>query len=174
LARLSDFFGVETDYYKTNIRPYESDSLVAVRALEDLYERRRIELREAETQGPLSYLQAREERKQEAESRAERVAQRKHERRVRYLEGSPAIRSAARVLKQLLIEEQVLDGEWVICFYCKCTISASESHLEHKRPISRGGKNTKGNLALSCAPCNLKKGRKTDDEFMRSLNKPSL
>lgn len=169
LARFSEFFGIDTEYYTANIRPHESDILVAYRALEDLYERRESELKRSEKQGEHNYLQARETRKQEAEARVERVAQRKHARRVRYLEESPALRSAGRVLKQLLIQEQAQDGEWILCYYCKCTIPASESHLEHKRPVSRGGKNSKGNLVLSCAPCNLKKGRKTAEEFMRSM-----
>jgi hypothetical protein len=130
LSRLSDFFGTETEYYKTNIRPYESDILVVVRALQDLYLRRRIELKAAEKEGELNYLEARENRRQETEAREKRKAQRKHERRVRYLEESPALRSAARVLKQLLIEEQSRDGEWVICYYCDSTIPVNESHLE--------------------------------------------
>jgi 5-methylcytosine-specific restriction endonuclease McrA len=169
LARVSKFFGADTEYYKINVRPCESDLLVAVRALQDVYSRQTQELEEAEKRGAENYLAARQARKEEAEARAERAMQRKHQRRVRYLEESPALRSAARVLKQLLIQEHAQGGEWINCFYCNCRIPASESHLEHKRPISRGGTNSKGNLALSCAACNLKKGRKTHDEFMRSF-----
>lgn len=168
-AKLLEFFGVDTEYYKSNVRPCENDLLVVVRALQDLYARRKVELEEAERNGTQDYMAARAARREEAEARAERVLQRKHEKRIRYLEESPAIRSAARVLKRLLIQDQAQNGEWVICYYCQCTIPAGESHLEHKRPISRGGTNSKGNLALSCAPCNLKKGRKTHDEFMRCI-----
>ena len=169
LSKVSEFIGVETDYYSINIRPYESDLLVIVRALEDIYHRRMVELQQARQQGEQNYLEVREVRRQEAEAREQRVAQRKYERKIRYLEESPALRSAARSLKKILIEEQVQSGEWLNCYYCKISIPVNESHLEHKRPISRGGKNTKGNLVLSCAPCNLKKGNKTAEEFMQLL-----
>lgn len=169
LSKVSEFIGVKTDYYSINIRPYESDLLVIVRALEDIYHRRAVELKQAREQGEQDYLEAREMRRQETEAREQRVAQRKYERKIRYLEESPALRSAARSLKKILIEEQVKSGEWLNCYYCQSSIPINESHLEHKRPISRGGKNTKGNLVLSCAPCNLKKGSKTAEEFIRLL-----
>lgn len=172
LARVAEFLGIDTEYYRINIRPCEADLLVAVRALQDLYARREYDLEAADERGASTYHAARTARKEEAEARAERVRQRKHARRVRYLEESPALRSAARVLKRLLIQDQAQNREWVVCYYCQCTIPASESHLEHKRPISRGGTNSKGNLALSCAACNLKKGRKTHEEFMHANRKP--
>ncbi|MBK8060519.1 MAG: HNH endonuclease [Gemmatimonadetes bacterium] len=89
---------------------------------------------------------------------------------MKYLESSPAIRSAARALKERLILEESPDGESIACFYCQAIIPLGMSHLEHKRPVSRGGTNRRANLVLSCAPCNLRKARKTHEEFLRELD----
>lgn len=173
-SRVAAFFGSQTDYRRDVLYPLEADVQVANRALQDVLQRERTRLDEAKRQGTETYEQARELRRQEAEARAQRVAQHKEESRLRYLEESPAIRSAAKGLKRHLIKVQSLDGMNVVCFYCESTIPGGEAHLEHKRPISRGGGNSRGNLALSCAACNLRKGRKTHDEFLRELGRSAL
>lgn len=50
------------------------------------------------------------------------------------------------------------------CYYCdnKC----SELTIEHILPLSRGGTHTKDNITLACKSCNLKKGNKTEVEFL--------
>jgi 5-methylcytosine-specific restriction endonuclease McrA len=53
------------------------------------------------------------------------------------------------------------------CFYC--AKSLSQYHIEHKTPISRGGSNTPGNIVCACAACNLRKGRRTAEEFFEIL-----
>ncbi|MBI2920099.1 MAG: HNH endonuclease [Planctomycetes bacterium] len=168
-SKLLAFFGPESQYRIEILTPLKSDLAVADRALSDALERQRQRLEEATRQGTENYLEAREQRRQETEARDQRVAQREYERRLRYLEVSPAIRSAARPLKEHIIKQQSEDGLSVTCFYCHIVISAGASHLEHKRPISRGGTNSRANLVLSCAPCNLRKARKTHEEFIREL-----
>ena len=170
----SAFFGAESQYRREVLEPLQSDLAAASRALTDALERQRQRLEEAARQGTQNYLEARELRCQEADARAERVAQHNYERRLRYLEESPALRSAARYLKQHLINKQSEDGQSVSCFYCNIIIPVGTSHLEHRRPLSRGGTNRRGNLVLSCASCNLKKGRKTHEEFMRELGGSAL
>jgi hypothetical protein len=44
-------------------------------------------------------------------------------------------------------------------------------HLEHKTPKCRGGGNEIENLTLSCPPCNSRKGKKTEAEFMEYLSR---
>jgi CRISPR/Cas system Type II protein with McrA/HNH and RuvC-like nuclease domain len=59
------------------------------------------------------------------------------------------------------------------CFYCGELLYASfdkEVHIEHKTPISRGGKNDISNIAISCARCNLQKGTKTHEEYLQLRN----
>jgi 5-methylcytosine-specific restriction endonuclease McrA len=52
------------------------------------------------------------------------------------------------------------------CVYCD--IECCDSwHLEHLTPISRGGTNDYDNLAISCPRCNLEKGVKTVDEYIK-------
>ena len=49
------------------------------------------------------------------------------------------------------------------CFYCGETYSIY--HVEHKIPLSRGGSDTKENLAIACPHCNFTKINKTMEEF---------
>lgn len=50
------------------------------------------------------------------------------------------------------------------CAYCAEPVT--NYHVEHMVPLSRGGSNGPQNLAISCPPCNLSKGRKTATEFI--------
>lgn len=49
-----------------------------------------------------------------------------------------------------------------------CTYCGEERPLqrEHKIPLDRGGSNDISNIVPSCKSCNLRKGRKTDREFL--------
>jgi len=49
------------------------------------------------------------------------------------------------------------------CAYC--TIENVPLQIEHIVPRARGGSNRVSNLTLACAPCNLKKGTRTAEEF---------
>lgn len=51
------------------------------------------------------------------------------------------------------------------CFYCRAELDGY--HVEHKTPISRGGTHSKENICASCLGCNLRKGRKTAEEFLK-------
>ena len=168
---LASFFGYTTSYRGNCIIPLLEDLRTIKRARNDLFSRRESALSEARKVGEKNYFGSREERRAEAEARATRVAAKKAERRIRYLERSPAIRSAAKFFRKLLINEATTERDFVICYYCKCEIAPFQSHLEHKHPVSRGGGNQRSNLVLSCSSCNLRKGKKTHDEFIRTLQK---
>lgn len=52
------------------------------------------------------------------------------------------------------------------CFYCEVQLMLEgDWHVDHMHPKSRGGSNDISNLAPSCPTCNMKKGRKTVEEF---------
>ena len=57
------------------------------------------------------------------------------------------------------------------CAYCNCLLE--QFHIDHKIPLSRGGKHVEENLALACAKCNLRKNKKTADEFI-TMNQREL
>lgn len=53
------------------------------------------------------------------------------------------------------------------CLYCNIPVFKRVNlHLDHKVPLSRGGNHSIENIAISCDKCNLKKGTKTDAEFL--------
>ena len=49
------------------------------------------------------------------------------------------------------------------CYYCGNKLT--DWHQEHKTPFCRGGSDDISNIAISCPPCNLTKGPKTEEEF---------
>jgi len=55
-----------------------------------------------------------------------------------------------------------------ICVYCRTALDDS-AHLDHIIPLSRGGSNWPHNLQWLCAPCNLRKGSKEPDAFLREV-----
>ena len=50
-----------------------------------------------------------------------------------------------------------------LCYYCG---EKKELEIEHKIPVSRGGKFEKENIVPSCKLCNRKKGTMTEKEFL--------
>ena len=48
-----------------------------------------------------------------------------------------------------------------ICFWCKKPIELEESHADHIKAWSKGGKTIESNCAVTCHKCNLLKGDKT-------------
>ena len=53
------------------------------------------------------------------------------------------------------------------CMYCGHKIREGDGTVDHKKPFSRGGKETPNNLQLLCNPCNTRKGNLSDGEFKR-------
>lgn len=72
---------------------------------------------------------------------------------------------------QQIYEENIKKYGTLTCIYCLKPTIFSKDCLEHKTPLCRGGTNEKENLAISCTKCNLRKGRKTKDEFRAYLKK---
>ena len=51
------------------------------------------------------------------------------------------------------------------CFYCGTIHRMGYFEVDHMYPFSRGGSDDIGNLQLLCAPCNMRKGIQSDEEF---------
>lgn len=61
------------------------------------------------------------------------------------------------------------------CFYCGVTMmftraknrqfNSNDATIEHRLPLSRGGKHVWANAVLACRECNLSKNLKTEEEF---------
>ena len=54
------------------------------------------------------------------------------------------------------------------CFYCKKDITDTYT-IDHKKPLSKGGENSKENMVLACMSCNSKKGVKDINDFMNTI-----
>lgn len=74
-------------------------------------------------------------------------------------------RSAEGVLTKEDVAAARAEGEGR-CPYCICDLSQTKSHVDHVRPLARGGTNTRDNIVVCCARCNLKKNSKTVKEFV--------
>lgn len=51
------------------------------------------------------------------------------------------------------------------CYYCGKKLSRKNFSTDHKRPLSRGGSDKKGNKVFACQKCNCLKGCLLLEEF---------
>ncbi len=65
--------------------------------------------------------------------------------------------------------QKMFDQQNGKCYYCKMSLKR-DYHTEHKTPLCRGGLHDKDNLCLSCPECNLRKNRRTEEEFFALIN----
>ena len=69
-----------------------------------------------------------------------------------------------------------------VCYYCGVSLRKSkpgewtrkvpQATVDHKQPLSRGGKDEPDNWAVCCQPCNTRKGRMTEEEFRKVKEAP--
>lgn len=57
------------------------------------------------------------------------------------------------------------------CYLCATPLTAKATHMEHRKPLSRGGSHWPANLAPACQRCNLSKNNKTETEYRALLNR---
>ena len=62
------------------------------------------------------------------------------------------------------LRAEILKRDNGICFYCG---SVEATTVDHLTPINRGGTDSPTNLTACCKRCNLRKGDKTADEYIR-------
>lgn len=62
----------------------------------------------------------------------------------------------------------ILKAQKCRCAYCKINIS-KQFHIDHIKPISKGGSNFPCNLQLTCPGCNMRKHDKAPEDFAREL-----
>lgn len=51
------------------------------------------------------------------------------------------------------------------CYLCGVSLTPKTTHMEHRKPLSRGGTAWPANTAPACGPCNLSKNNKTEAEY---------
>ena len=78
-----------------------------------------------------------------------------------------AMRRAAGVIDATVVSF-LMQAQRGKCAVCKTSIAESTYHLDHIKPLSRGGTNQRTNLQLLCPPCNLSKSAKDPIDFMQS------
>lgn len=55
------------------------------------------------------------------------------------------------------IRQRVLDRDGLLCQICLTAVEATDVHLDHIKPWSRGGEHTVSNLQVTHSRCNLRK-----------------
>jgi 5-methylcytosine-specific restriction endonuclease McrA len=53
----------------------------------------------------------------------------------------------------------------MVCYYSGVPVTLDKMHVDHKKPLTRGGTNELKNLCLTTAHMNLAKGNMTEKEF---------
>lgn len=82
---------------------------------------------------------------------------------------------APKIKKRHLLIVQVAERDGWFCFYCQCRLFHPKDKdlgkplatLEHVIPRCNGGTNAMTNLAIACAPCNVKAGNKSLKEKLK-------
>ncbi|MBQ4857356.1 HNH endonuclease signature motif containing protein [Pseudoalteromonas sp. MMG007] len=69
------------------------------------------------------------------------------------------------------LRKQVFDEANWKCEYCGTKLDESNSAIDHKHPRSKGGSDSRENLAAACRMCNAKKSDKLFDEFSAPIAK---
>lgn len=85
-----------------------------------------------------------------------------------------AIQSKYKAKRRMLELEGDVTPDFIVllrgiqknCYYCE-KILCDDYHIEHKIPLSRGGKHSMNNIVLSCPQCNLMKHTKMPWEFSK-------
>lgn len=65
------------------------------------------------------------------------------------------------------IQEMLARQDWK-CKACKSNVS-NGYHIDHIKPLFDSGSNDISNIQILCPTCNMRKGRKPMDEFMKLL-----
>jgi 5-methylcytosine-specific restriction endonuclease McrA len=72
-------------------------------------------------------------------------------------------RAAGNVVREDLIHLRKLQNN--CCAYCGQVLQKGKTHVDHIRPVSKGGRSDRDNLCLACARCNLQKHDRTPEEW---------
>lgn len=68
---------------------------------------------------------------------------------------------------QQVYEDNIKKYGTLTCYLCLEAIKFGKDSIDHKVPLSRGGSNEYGNLAIACRKCNCKKHTKTEEEYRK-------
>jgi len=69
--------------------------------------------------------------------------------------------------------EAILVRQNFRCNYCSTDISGQNRHIDHIKPLAKGGSNWPNNLQGLCAPCNFRKRDTDAEEFEKRVGAPS-
>lgn len=59
-----------------------------------------------------------------------------------------------------------------LCVYCEADLLATDFHVDHIVPLSKGGSNWPSNLQCLCPDCNLRKWNLSEEEFLAKQKGP--
>lgn len=85
---------------------------------------------------------------------------------------SAAFRGKQESLCLKLYRQDALQDQCGSCHYCYTPLTPRTATADHKLPRSKGGRNTRENIAASCRDCNGAKGDMTEGRFFAVLKKP--
>ena len=69
------------------------------------------------------------------------------------------------------LKERMARAQGGMCVYCRVPLDLAVPHIDHMKPINRGGTNDASNLQLLCQDCNLQKSDRSDEEFRARYRK---
>jgi 5-methylcytosine-specific restriction endonuclease McrA len=99
----------------------------------------------------------------------------------RWREKHPEINRAshkANKIKRRNVPGTCTPSQWIAkceyfgwrCYLCRVALTTKTTHMEHRKPLARGGTHWPANLAPACKKCNLSKNNKTEKEYRLLLD----
>lgn len=64
--------------------------------------------------------------------------------------------------------------KFAVCYWCSLRFTIKKCHLDHIKPLSKGGAHSIENLCISCAHCNLSKNAKSLFDWNKCIAQPVL
>ena len=63
--------------------------------------------------------------------------------------------------------EKIRQSKFVRCYYCGKWLSGARAHVEHIKPLMRGGQHSAFNIVPACPKCNWRKNAKSVNDFIK-------
>lgn len=65
--------------------------------------------------------------------------------------------------------EKIFAAQGGRCAYCRADLKRKKKHVDHIKPLAKGGSNGRANLQYLCAPCNHTKSARDPIDFAQSI-----
>lgn len=127
-----------------------------------------------------NYYKNKERYKSEARKWQLAHPEKRRETNHKYYKSHPEVRMRTWVMRRQRVRQApgvhtaeqlvaLLKAQCFSCAICKADLTKTKKHADHIVPLCSGGSHDIENIQILCASCNVKKGKKNNQEFIESF-----